>query len=89
MNQTSVCKTMMAAFVLDAVPVNVIFQSASSNDIVVEHPGLESGVRFRIMDNRICNELRVISITTGTSVMWYNLKSFLYFKASLKLSFNR
>ena len=53
MNQTSVCKTMMAAFVLDAVPVNVIFQSASSNDIVVEHPGLESGVRFRIMDNPI------------------------------------
>ena len=72
MNQTSVCKTMMAAFVLDAVPVNVIFQSASSNDIVVEHPGLESGVRFRIMDNPICYESRVISIAKGKSAKCYS-----------------
>ncbi|GFY06779.1 hypothetical protein TNCV_2203121 [Trichonephila clavipes] len=34
MNLTSIRGTMMAAFVLDAMPVNVAFQSALSNDIV-------------------------------------------------------
>ncbi|GFW39539.1 uncharacterized protein TNCV_3908481 [Trichonephila clavipes] len=34
MNHASICLTMMAAFVLDAMPVNAAFQSALSNDIV-------------------------------------------------------
>ncbi|GFX37715.1 HTH_Tnp_Tc3_2 domain-containing protein [Trichonephila clavipes] len=34
MNHASICGTMMAAFVLDATPVNAVFQSALSNDIV-------------------------------------------------------
>ncbi|GFX42815.1 uncharacterized protein TNCV_2931071 [Trichonephila clavipes] len=33
MNHTSICGTMMAAFVLDAMLVNTAFQSALSNDI--------------------------------------------------------
>ncbi|GFX51547.1 uncharacterized protein TNCV_5012511 [Trichonephila clavipes] len=33
-NHASSCGTMMAAFVLDAMPVNAAFQSAFSNDIV-------------------------------------------------------
>ena len=36
-NHASVCGAMMAAFVLDVMPVKVAFQSASSNDIVAEH----------------------------------------------------
>ncbi|GFU38061.1 HTH_Tnp_Tc3_2 domain-containing protein [Trichonephila clavipes] len=35
MNHASICGTMMAAFVLDAMPVKAIFQSALLNDIVV------------------------------------------------------
>ncbi|GFU75057.1 HTH_Tnp_Tc3_2 domain-containing protein [Trichonephila clavipes] len=34
MNHVSICGTMMATFVLDAMPVNAAFQSALSNDIV-------------------------------------------------------
>ncbi|GFY29631.1 transposable element Tcb2 transposase [Trichonephila clavipes] len=34
MNHSSICWTMMTAFVLDDMPVNSTFQSASSNDIV-------------------------------------------------------
>ena len=44
MNHASFCETMMAVFVLDAIPVNDAFQSALSNDIVAEHPDLWSGV---------------------------------------------
>ena len=36
----------MAAFVFDAMQVNVAFQSALSNDIVDDHPELWSGMRF-------------------------------------------
>ena len=67
-NQDSICGTMMAAFVLNVMPVNAAFQSALSNDIVAEHSELWSGVRLRIMDDPICNELRIISISTGKSV---------------------
>ena len=74
-NHTSVSGTIMAALVLNAVPVNAAFQSALSNDIVAEHPELWSGVGFRIMDDPICYELRVNSIATGTSVKSYSLKS--------------
>ncbi|GFT13489.1 HTH_Tnp_Tc3_2 domain-containing protein [Trichonephila clavipes] len=34
MNHASICGTIMAAFVLDAMPVNAAFHSAVSNDIV-------------------------------------------------------
>ncbi|GFY35916.1 transposable element Tcb2 transposase [Trichonephila clavipes] len=34
MNHASICRTMMAAFVLDAMPVNAAFQCVLSNDIV-------------------------------------------------------
>ncbi|GFV34042.1 TBC1 domain family member 16 [Trichonephila clavipes] len=41
MNHVSICGAMMAAFVLDAMPVNAVFQSALSNDI---YSGLTPGV---------------------------------------------
>ncbi|GFV05859.1 transposable element Tcb2 transposase [Trichonephila clavipes] len=47
------CGTMMAAFVLDAMSVNTVFQSALSNDIVAWNPELRFVVKFRIMDNPI------------------------------------
>ncbi|GFU63942.1 HTH_Tnp_Tc3_2 domain-containing protein [Trichonephila clavipes] len=34
MNHASICRTMMAASMLDSMPVNVAFQNALSNDIV-------------------------------------------------------
>ena len=37
MNQASICVTMMAAFLLVAMPVNAAFQSVLSNDIEAEH----------------------------------------------------
>ncbi|GFS55936.1 transposable element Tcb2 transposase [Trichonephila clavipes] len=40
MNYASICRTMMAAFLLDAIPLNAAFQSALSNGIVAEHPEL-------------------------------------------------
>ena len=46
MNQVLVCGNMMAAFVFDAMQINVAFQSALSNDIVDDHPKLWSGMRF-------------------------------------------
>ncbi|GFU65193.1 transposable element Tcb2 transposase [Trichonephila clavipes] len=49
---------MMAAFVLDAMSVNAAFQNVLSNDIVAYHPELWFGVRFRIMYDPICYELR-------------------------------
>ncbi|GFT15137.1 uncharacterized protein TNCV_3141941 [Trichonephila clavipes] len=49
---------MMAAFVLDSMPLNAAFQSALSNDIVTSHTELWFGVRFCIMDDPICYELR-------------------------------
>ncbi|PRD25495.1 UNVERIFIED_CONTAM: zwilch [Trichonephila clavipes] len=55
----------MAAFMLDAMPLNVAFQSALLNDIVASHLELWFEVRFRIMDNPIFYELRIISIATG------------------------
>ena len=86
MNYASICGTMLATFVLDAVPVNVAFQSTFSTDIVAEHLELWSEVRFRIMDDPICCKLKVISIPTGTSVKCYSPKSFPSFKASLFFS---
>ncbi|GFS95172.1 uncharacterized protein TNCV_2705181 [Trichonephila clavipes] len=62
MNHASICGTMMAAFILDAMQVNADFQSALSNDIVAYPPELCFGVGFRIMNDPICYELRVISI---------------------------
>ncbi|GFW84780.1 transposable element Tcb2 transposase [Trichonephila clavipes] len=60
MNQASICGAMMATFVLDAMLVNVAFQSALSNDIGAYHQELWSGVQFRIMDDPICYELRQV-----------------------------
>ena len=77
----------MAAFVLDVMPVNTPFQSVLSNDIVAEHLKLWCGVLFRMMNDPICFELRVISISTGMSVKCNSPKSFTSFKASLELSF--
>ncbi|GFU90836.1 uncharacterized protein TNCV_4921691 [Trichonephila clavipes] len=79
----------MAAFVIDAITVSAAFQSAPSNDIVAYHPELGFGVLFRIMDCKICYELKALSIATGTSVKCYSPKSFPSFKASLELPFNR
>ena len=52
-NNASICGTMMAALVLNAMPVNVFFLSVLSNDIIAENPELCFGTRFRIMDDRI------------------------------------
>ncbi|GFV47308.1 uncharacterized protein TNCV_4829641 [Trichonephila clavipes] len=41
------------------------------------------------MGDRICYELRVISIATGTSMKCYSSKTFPSLKASLELSFSR
>ncbi|GFX13014.1 transposable element Tcb2 transposase [Trichonephila clavipes] len=40
MNHSSICRTTLAAFVIDAISVSAAFQSASSNDLVVYHPEL-------------------------------------------------
>ena len=40
MNHALVCGTMMAAFLLDTLPVNAAFQSALMYDTVAEHPEL-------------------------------------------------
>ena len=80
---------MMAAFVSVAMPVKAAFQSALSNVIVAGYPELWSRVRFRIMDNSICYELRLISIATGMSVKYYSPNLFPSYKASLELSFTR
>ena len=63
--------SVMAAFDLDVMPVNAAFQNALLNDIVDKHPELWSRVRFRIMDDPICYELRVIWKATGASVKYY------------------
>ena len=60
MNHGSICLIKMAMFMLDAMLVNVDFQSVISNDIVAKHVELLSGVPFHITDNRIFYELRVI-----------------------------
>ena len=57
--------------------------------ILAEHPELWSGVRFRIMEDPICYEMRIISITAGLSVKCYSPKSFPSFKASHKLFFSK
>ena len=46
MNHALIWEFMLAAFVLDAMPVKVAFQCALSNDIVAEHPELWSGRDF-------------------------------------------
>ena len=89
MNHASICETMMAAFVLDSMPLNAAFQSTLSNDIVAEHSQLRFGVRFQIMDDPIYYELSVILITTGTFAKCYSPKMSPSFKASLALPFCR
>ena len=60
---------MIAAFVLDTMPVNVAFQSTFHSDIlsdiVAEQAELRSGVRFRIMDDPIRYKFKVISIVVS------------------------
>ncbi|GFX87375.1 uncharacterized protein TNCV_3369451 [Trichonephila clavipes] len=46
-------------------------------------------MRFRVMDDPISYELRVISIATGMFVKSYSPKSFPFFKASLELPFSK
>ncbi|GFU97589.1 uncharacterized protein TNCV_747531 [Trichonephila clavipes] len=89
MNHTSICRSMAAAFMLDAMQSNAAFQSALSIVIGTQHPELWFGVRFCIMDDPIYYELRVISIAKGTFVKCYSPNSFPSFKASQKLSFSR
>ncbi|PRD23606.1 UNVERIFIED_CONTAM: hypothetical protein NCL1_45926 [Trichonephila clavipes] len=54
-----------------------------------QYPELWFGVQFRIMDDSICYELRVISVATVTFLKCNSPKSFPSFKASLELSFSR
>ena len=61
-NHTSVCRTMMDLFVLDAMPVSAASQNVLSTDIVVEHPELWSEVRFRILTGSLCYEMSVIAL---------------------------
>ena len=46
----------------------ICLQNALPNEIVPKHPKLRSVVQFRIKDDPICYELRVISIETCKSV---------------------
>ena len=50
---------MIAALVLDSMLVNAATLSALSNYIVTEYPKLWSRLRFRIIEDAICFELRV------------------------------
>ena len=61
-------------------PVNTTFKSALSKDIVAEHPEIWFRVRFHIIDDPICYELKVFSIARDTSIKCYSSKSFLSFK---------
>ena len=88
-NQVSVCGTMIIEFVLDAAPVNTVFQSALSINIVAGHLELWSGERFRIMDDQVCHELRVILTATCMFANCYSPKPFSSFKAYLELSFSK
>ena len=67
-NPDSILKTMISEFMLDSIFANVVFQSVLSIDIVAKLLELWSGVRFRIMDDPICCELRRISIATRISM---------------------
>ncbi|GFV30794.1 transposable element Tcb1 transposase [Trichonephila clavipes] len=78
---------MMAA--LDIMLLNAAFRTTLSNDIVALHPELWLELRFRIMDDPICYELRLISIAKDTSGKCYSPKLFPSFKASMELSFSR
>ncbi|GFX10078.1 transposable element Tcb2 transposase [Trichonephila clavipes] len=80
MNQASICETMLAAIVLDAMTVKAAFQSALSNDIVYRYKG---GATHSLRNTG------VISIATATFVKCYSPKSYPSFKASLKLSISR
>ena len=65
----------MATFVLYALLVNAALYNAFSNGKLADNSELWFGVRFRIMDDPICYELKAISIGTGTSVKCYTPKS--------------
>ncbi|GFY07723.1 uncharacterized protein TNCV_4133201 [Trichonephila clavipes] len=67
-NHASICGTMMAAIVLDALSVNAAFQSALSNDIVAYYPELWFWVQFCIMKVPICYKLSVIFIAIVQSL---------------------
>ena len=72
MNLASICVTIMAAFLFDAMMVNGSLQSVLTNDIVAEQPVLWYEVWFRIMNDPVCIELRAISIETSKSVKCYS-----------------
>ncbi|GFY13561.1 transposable element Tcb1 transposase [Trichonephila clavipes] len=61
--------------------------------VIKRHSGLTTRVmvrvRFRIMDNPNCYELRIISIATGKFVKCYNPKPFPSLNEFLELSFGR
>ncbi|GFW88578.1 uncharacterized protein TNCV_828471 [Trichonephila clavipes] len=53
-NPALICGTTMAAFVLDAMPVNAPFQNTLSNVILDKHPDIWSEVRLRIIVDLSC-----------------------------------
>ena len=83
-----ICGTMMATFMLDAVPVNTTFRSALLKVIIKEHSEIFLGVRMRIMDDLNCYVLWVILTATSKSEKCWSPKSFLSFKTFMVLSFN-
>ena len=69
----------MTAFMLDAMLESAAFQSELvvitinlSSMLMAEHSMLYSRVQFRIVDDSICYELRVISIPIGTFIKGYS-----------------
>lgn len=56
-NLVLICDTMMAAYVLIAMPVNATFRSALPNAIVDEYWELWSELQLCITDDRSCYEL--------------------------------
>ena len=65
MNQATISGAMMISFALHTMPLNAVFQTAFLNDILVEKPGLWSGVRLPTMNDPVRHELLVISIGTS------------------------
>ena len=44
MNHASISGTLMATYMVDTVPINAVFQSVLSNNIVAKHQYMVSGV---------------------------------------------
>lgn len=77
----------MVVFVLDAMRVIAISESALSKVIVDDHPILLFWMQLRILDYLNCYEMWVIRTAKDISMKYWSQKSFLFAKSFLELSF--